>query len=492
MEPFAIIGRLFDWLRSKHVYRPITVRFELPDFQRLSLELDLKGEGERRGRDELPKSEAVSLDEVEERIVAAIERFKTSAYETYTENRDAYFAALRALVSRPLQARVLTTPDDAAADFETRGREASDELDGLQQFVINISRELEDFKRQTRLDRTPDYPDSRVFHWGLIALLILFEAVANTFFFAQGSDFGFAGGFVLALLAAAANVILGLAAGYQPFRWKNSRFASLKIIGLALTFVYFPLAFLLNLWVAHYRTSLLANPDSATAFHAAMAALTTAPLDIGSFESLMLLIIGLAFSVIAFADGYHLDDPYPGYGKLARRAADYREHFRQTKAQIVADFTESKDRLLGEVDEGATTVERRRLDFREIRGRTETLNRQFKQYLDHLQQTGNQLLKTYRDANELARHTPSPSYFKDQWQMLRPEIDEVSITDTEAFEKENELTVQKLSSARQKIIHTFETAIRGLETIQELTQKKPSDPVAEPTLLESVRKKANG
>jgi len=472
MDFFRPIRIFLGWLKGRRLYRPITVRFEQPDPQKIRRELDLKNEGARRGKENLPASDETRLDEVEQKIISTLEALKNQSYETYIENRGAYAATLRSMVSRPLQARVLTAPADARSEFDKAIREGRDELHSIQNLVIDVSKEFEAFRKKNHIDRTPDYPDSRFFYWGVIALLVLVEAGANTFFFAQGSDFGIVGGFVLAVLAAAANVLFGLFVGYQPFRWTRSRNWSLKLFGCALTILYIPLMFVLNLGVAHYRTALTLSTDSSVAFQLAIQQLWRTPFQIGSFESLMLLIVGIFFSLIAFADGYHLDDPYPGYGRLARRREAYSEQFRDAKADLVDSLKDLKDTMLQEVEENSTMVERRRMDFREVREKLESLQKQFKQHLDHVEQVGNEVLKTYREADQNARTTPRPAYFTDPWMMLRPDMGDATIVDTDAFEKESELTVKVLASAGEDIIRSFEDALRSFETIQELTRDK--------------------
>jgi hypothetical protein len=42
------------------------------------------------------------------------------------------------------------------------------------------------------------------------------------------------------------------------------------------------------------------------------------------------------------------------------------------------------------------------------------------QHLDYLEQCGNDLLTTYREANRMARNTLSPAHFSQRWQLSRP------------------------------------------------------------------------
>lgn len=201
----ALLRRFIDWIRGRRAYRPINVRFELPDPERIRRALNLQGEGERRGRENLPPLEANDLDDVEQRIVSRIETYKTKSFDTYSENRESYASSLRSLVSRPLEAQVLTTPKNAQAEFEREVSEGRDELHSIEQLAIEVSRELDDFKRREKISRAADYPESKSLRIGLVFVLAFSEALANTFFFAEGSDFGLVGGFVLALLAASSN-----------------------------------------------------------------------------------------------------------------------------------------------------------------------------------------------------------------------------------------------------------------------------------------------
>ena len=151
---------------------------------------------------------------------------------------------------------------------------------------------------------------------------------------------------------------------------------SISVAGVLLTCLYFIFMIIFNLGIAHYRTALVAG-ETASAFARAIESVRTNPLQIGSYESSMLLIIGVAFSLIAFVDGYGLDDPYPGYGRLARRRDSSLESFREIKAERTETLQKLKDEKLAIVDESAERVERRRLEFQEIRERSSALTKQF-------------------------------------------------------------------------------------------------------------------
>jgi hypothetical protein len=214
-----------------------------------------------------------------------------------------------------------------------------------------------------------------------------------------------------------------------------------------------------NFGIAHYRTALVAG-DPASAFNRAIASFRTNPLQIGSYESSMLLIIGVAFALIAFVDGYGIDGPYPGYGRLARRRDLSLENFREIKTERTEALQKLKDEKLAIVDESATRVERRRLEFQEMRERSRMLTKQFEQYLNRLEQIANELLQTYREANRSVRQSPVPPHFLTRWIMQKPDFEGPVLVDRQAFEKETELTVRKLADGPIAIINAFESALR--------------------------------
>lgn len=68
-------------------------------------------------------------------------------------------------------------------------------------------------------------------------------------------------------------------------------------------------------------------PDRAShsAERAAIERALSAPWDIRSFNGIFLFVIGLCAALLALADGYRLDDPFPGYGRRHRRLMHARE-----------------------------------------------------------------------------------------------------------------------------------------------------------------------
>lgn len=179
------------------------------------------------------------------------------------------------------------------------------------------------------VQRAAQYPDSHIMHFSILAALILFEGLANAYFFSKASDLGLLGGWIQAITVAFTNVIaaffligfVGLRSLSNPDR-PFSFIAALIGVPVALSFVVF-----LNFSAAHYRDLLEIN-EAALATGALAGtgeilapvtrALTFQPFE--TLEALLLFILGITFAAIAAFKGATFDDRLIGYGAVQRRA----------------------------------------------------------------------------------------------------------------------------------------------------------------------------
>ncbi|XBQ16137.1 MAG: hypothetical protein ABL308_14435 [Oceanicaulis sp.] len=176
--------------------------------------------------------------------------------------------------------------------------------------------------------RAPAYPDSHIMTFSILAGLILFEGLANAYFFSKGSDLGLLGGWIQAITVAAANVVasffvigfLGLRMLQNPHRPFSFAAAALFVPATAIAIVF------LNFTAAHYRDLLEINAAAlalgGTSETGEMLAPVTRALTFGAFETLealLLFILGVTFAIIAAFKGATFDDRLIGYGAAHRR-----------------------------------------------------------------------------------------------------------------------------------------------------------------------------
>ncbi|WP_429911546.1 hypothetical protein [Glycocaulis sp.] len=196
------------------------------------------------------------------------------------------------------------------------------------------------------VQRAAQYPDSHIMHFSILAALILFEGMANAYFFSKASDLGLLGGWIQAITVAFTNVIaaffligfVGLRSLSNPDR-PFSFIAALIGVPAALSFVVF-----LNFSAAHYRDLLEIN-EAALATGALAGtgeilapvtrALTFQPFE--TLEALLLFILGITFAAIAAFKGATFDDRLIGYGAVQRRAMRSAAHLAAVIKQVPLD-----------------------------------------------------------------------------------------------------------------------------------------------------------
>ena len=129
---------------------------------------------------------------------------------------------------------------------------------------ISIRRELVAFQMLNNLERSAEYPQSILLFWGIIFSVLMIESIANSFFYAQGSDLGFLGGIFMAFAISIANVAISFSIGFVTLRYLNHVNKVKKIIAFLGLMILLVVLFFLHLSSAHYRELAIVSPDNAT------------------------------------------------------------------------------------------------------------------------------------------------------------------------------------------------------------------------------------
>lgn len=215
----------------------------------------------------------------------------------------------------------------------------------------------------------------RVGHVVIVLLFILLEAWINGSFLAVGIEGGLIAGWGIAAGISLFNVLLlGFMFGVMALRQLNHRRLYRRLFGALALCAVLAAAYSSNLLVAHYRDALGgSDPDNANA-----AALTAwlanpvNPLKVNGVQSLWLLGLGIAFTIIGLVDGYLFENPYPTYGRFyiehARRQADYQSLF-QKSFDGLRDVAEKQESRLTDL---ADEINKRLNDFLLLKARYAT------------------------------------------------------------------------------------------------------------------------
>jgi exonuclease VII small subunit len=179
------------------------------------------------------------------------------------------------------------------------------------------------------IDRAAIYPASHLLHFSVLASLVLFEGLANAYFFSTGSDLGLLGGWLQAITVSFTNVIAAFfLIGFLGLRHMSNprKPAQAVLAGLGTLVAVFALI-VLNLSAAHFRDLLEFNAatlamgasDVTGLVLAPVSAAIADPFGIQTLEALLLLVLGVTFAIIAAYKGRTFDDAIPGYGGVTRR-----------------------------------------------------------------------------------------------------------------------------------------------------------------------------
>ena len=299
-------------------------------------------------------------------------------------------------------------PDYISRQVKKGLRSQQDDLIALRKRERRLLGTLNSFEDKHHLEEPAEYPESKIFHWSIVAAMVLVESIANSYFFAKGSDFGLIGGALQALMISVVNIFMALF-GKLPVSKPNHISLARKFFAGAgvLAYGFFVLAF--NLATAHYRA--LLEIDPITALVETIPNLKQGPFDFDNFDAAILLFIGIIFAIAAVIKSYKADSFYPGHGPLDRRHKAAEEEYRVARQKVREDAH-------NELDNGAKSAERIEGDARRAVFQQPVLLKQldqfsgkyqsFNQELNRCQQA---LLQSYRDRNSIVWHSPAPDYF---------------------------------------------------------------------------------
>jgi len=424
------ISQLGKMLRTHpHDAVPSTLIFCQVDDAKIQREMRLEERGAERGAEGFPSETATTLDEVENEIIARLESEKHRCTDEFNQQLALYDQRLVGLGIQDYASHVHLESRKAVSNFRAETQDRLNALTVSRDEVVRSRSYLQEFRDIHGLRRPAQYPISHVQHASIIAAIFMAEAILNGTFFAKGSDYGFLGGSVQALIIALLNVGLALAAGRAIVPLINHKSNFKKLIGVNALAIYIPIVCFYNLGVAHFRDAIGMTADVTGAgdvsqtvpAQMALNTLLSRPLGIADLESWILFGVGVLFAAVAVFKGYRWDDPYPGYGRQHRHSVQLHDEYVQECREAIdalQEISENSSRALNNISEEL----RRRLREQEaILVNRDRLIRQFCSHLDYLERVANKLLSTYRGANRKARGAiPVPAHYAHDWTMARP------------------------------------------------------------------------
>jgi hypothetical protein len=415
------IDKLKEFLgQSPTVYTSRLDVFLPIDTKAVAKRLDLEVKAKDRGSRNEPATTANSFDDVEHEIILFVHGERSNC-QSYLTSEIATFDDRLARLQLEYQAAVLMDAErEATAEFTAQVNQGKDDLAQARRDVIEHERHLISFRKRNGIDRPAVYPQSTLLRWGLIAMLLLIEAIANGYFFAKGSDFGLLGGVMQAVMVAAVNIFSALMFSRTLLRWIWHQGTIWKTVGTVTLLIYVAFMVSFNLFVAHYREALALDGTGVDPATTAVQTFLESPLGLTGFESWILVFVGLLFGILSMIDGYTMDDPYPQYGDVDREYRRRLKDYVDLKATLIDSLRQVRDDASSTMRELRETLSKKRGEYDAVlAGRRRTIEH-FKEHLNHLEVVGLALLSTYRIENKKYRTMPAPAHFDETWVLARP------------------------------------------------------------------------
>jgi hypothetical protein len=378
------------------------------DVEQVANELRLVARGQQDGAANIPTDSDVAEPAAETDVRAEIDRRAGRALREYHAQLDLYEGRIRrAMVAADMRTSIEAAGEGVLADFRVQATDDLSRLEPLRLEVRGRQAELDEFKRAQRLMRLPRHERDLWLRGSFLVLLVLCESVMNGMFFAQGSEAGLIGGVTQAFVLSLLNVTWGCALalyGLPQLRHQNT---TRKIVGGCSVAVYSAGLVLLNLLIGHYRDLFIQNSGNVP-LAVLWRSLQDGPLNLADARSLLLVLIGMAFSVFAVLDMSGLDDPYPGYGALGRRTQQAIDDYGDRRSDCIAELQERRDSAVTQMTQVIENVRAKEHDVAlALNGRTR-LHEQYVAFVEHLGMCHTRLVQRYREANLRARTTPPP------------------------------------------------------------------------------------
>ena len=204
--------------------------WDLISYEELLEHFDVENQAVERGKQNAPAKEAVTYDDFHNSLTIRYQKLIATRVKEIS-NR---FEALESRADKSLED--IQFLNDAKSQFSNQLDERLESylplITDANSKVRSLKEEVNDFKEKNKLSRDASYPDSKLMSYFILLALLMIESFINGTLFASGSSQGIFGGWSIAVLISAVNVIFGFMVGafWGKLSWSISK--PLKFIGI--------------------------------------------------------------------------------------------------------------------------------------------------------------------------------------------------------------------------------------------------------------------
>lgn len=455
------IFRSDEFIQSSAVFPDI-------DQARILKELNLKEEGEKRGRDNQPETASDSFDHIEAKIVSKIDSLRRRGLENFETNRQVYSERLNRAVSA--KSLVETEANDAKAKFNEEITKWKSRMVTSREAVQEAFAWRKAFRLQNGLIRPAQETGSLLALIAIGFVMIIAESVFNMYLFAQKNTLGFLGGAFAAFLVSLVNVsvctLFGIFSRYLNCR--GFRNVLKKLFGLLAVSLWIAFSVVYNLGVAHFRDSVEQFGDWREAGVNAIESITSNPIYLHTMESYILLLLGMIISVLAFLKGCYFSDPYPGYARVNDDVISAREGYIDELEESIQELSDHRDSAVNGLRAANDEVHRNINDSIDALYGQRALHSNLAPFLEQCNIATNFLLAVYRDANKGARSEDAPPHFNREYSFEAFEVPDEDLERRANAEQQTKEVAGLVDTSISEIFQVFEKAVSSHYEIDEL------------------------
>ena len=364
---------------------------------------------------------------------------------------------------------------DAKLKLESKVAQGRNALTGKKEDVRVGYREFAAFRQRSGLTRLADYSHRRMAVITVVCFFLV-EVVLNATLLMEVNAFGLLGSISQMGLIGAVNVLIFGAAMGALLRWRHHIALSWKIFSWLSIVLIVAAVVSFNLVVGHFRDSMQAvlNDPSADIF--ALGSDTfqrflAGGASLDSFQSFLLVLLGILFFSVASWKWLQRDDIYPDYGRRDREWKEVQAGYVKEFDRVNADLQETYQRYKSKLEDIRYQLEIKQSQWRNICIRGEYLVVNYTTNLEQYQHDLDFLLNRYRTANRNARTDPEPPHFE------KPERVDAHILEPPAFNPPAETSLKgvmdQVHTAIGRLQDVFGDSVHKYPTLEAVMASRP-------------------
>ena len=419
-------------LKLKELYMKIFnnkkkgLMFEFPNVKVKILEdkVNVNKNAQTDGKLNIPPSNSKHLSVTENEAVVAADEFRASQVNKA-------IGALKNLEGQIRDSQSKLDQDNFhIAHFKNQINDqlinSDSRLSNLKDIFEKEDKQVRNFKLENHLTREPNTLTTGKILIGLaiIAVLFVFEVIVNSNLLAPAMTSGLKEGQSIAFAVAALNVFVSFGVGYIALKNFHHYKAIKKIISKASLFIYLIFIFYLNWALGAYRAihektgaNMLdilqgntSNIDPST-----ISAHLPWTVDL-TFNSVILVFLGIGFAIASLIDGYLYNDRYPGYGGISKLRNETKIEIDRLRERLSPEINKKVSNEIKTTNENKNNIIENILRKEWTPNITSLQNifDGYKRFINDLNGALTHTIGEYRRVNETYRNDSPPEYFSSE------------------------------------------------------------------------------